>query len=236
MEPAWNNDLQLVQQACEGDRTAFREIVEANRKKIFYFAYDLTGSQQDAEDLSQEVFLKAFRSLEKFRGQASLSSWFYRITLNTFLDQKRKLSFLAEKKKQELDEHNITAISLDRGNPVGNPENYAESRQIQLHIEQALEKLSPRERSVFVMRHYHGMAVKEVAGILSISGGTVKSLLFRAIKKLQKELDFYQVERSASPLYQDPGMKKDGGGDKNDSFTDNRLTGNNDKPVREVYQ
>lgn len=236
MEPAWNNDLQLVQQACEGDRTAFREIVEANRKKIFYFAYDLTGSRQDAEDLSQEVFLKAFRSLEKFRGQASLSSWFYRITLNTFLDQKRKLSFLAEKKKQELDEHNITAISLDRGNPVGNPENYAESRQIQLHIEQALEKLSPRERSVFVMRHYHGMAVKEVAGILSISGGTVKSLLFRAIKKLQKELDFYQVERSASPLYQDPGMKKDGGGDKNDSFTNNRLTGNNDKPVREVYQ
>ena len=154
------------------------------------------------------------------------------------LEKKKQLEKqrLAEKKKQELDEHNITAISLDRGNPVGNPENYAESRQIQLHIEQALEKLSPRERSVFVMRHYHGMAVKEVAGILSISGGTVKSLLFRAIKKLQKELDFYQVERSASPLYQDPGMKKDGGGDKNDSFTNNRLTGNNDKPVREVYQ
>lgn len=227
MEPAWNNDLQLVQQACEGDRTAFREIVELNRKKIFFFAYDLTGSQQDAEDLSQEVFLKAFRSLKKFRGEASLSSWFYRITLNTFLDQKRKLSFSAEKKKQELDEHNITTISLDRDNPVGNPENYAESRQIQLHVDQALEKLSPRERSVFVMRHYHGMAVKEVAGILSISGGTVKSLLFRAIKKLQKELDFYNI----------PAGKKNGGDEKNDSFTNNRLTGNNnDKPVREVYQ
>lgn len=192
MEPAWNSDLKLVRQACKGDRTAFREIVETNKKKIFFLAYDLTGSQQDAEDLSQEVFLKAFRCLKKFRGEASLSSWFYRITLNTFLDRKRKLSFLAEKKQQQLDDQSMTEISLDHNNPFENPETYAESKQMQFHIEQALEKLTPRERSVFVMRHYHGLPVKEVARILNISEGTVKSLLFRAIKKLQKELGFYK--------------------------------------------
>ena len=193
MDPVWNNDLELVQQACKGDRNAFREIVESNRKKIFFFAYDLTGSYQDAEDLSQEVFLKAFRSLKKFRGEASLSSWFYRITLNTFLDQKRKLSFTAEKKQQQLDDQHIREISLNSDNPGSTPENFAESRQIKQHIEQALEALTPKERSVFVMRHYQGMPVKEVAGILNISGGTVKSFLFRAIKKLQKELDFYET-------------------------------------------
>lgn len=227
MEPAWNNDLKLVKQACKGDKAAFQEIVETNKKKIFFLAYDLTGSQQDAEDLSQEVFLKAFRYLKKFRGEASLSSWFYRITLNTFLDQQRKLSFFAEKKQQELDEQLMTEISFARGNPHENPESYAESRQIQLHIEQALEKLSPRERSVFIMRNYHGMQVKEVAGILKISDGTVKSLLFRAIKKLQKELDFYR----------ESGKGQSGRDEENNTFPGKHWQGkNSDFPAKEVYQ
>jgi RNA polymerase sigma-70 factor (ECF subfamily) len=236
MEAAWHNDLELVRQACGGDKTAFREIVETNRKKIFFFAYDLTGSQQDAEDLSQEVFLKAFRSLKKFRGQASLSSWFYRITLNTFLDQKRKLSFSAEKAKQELDGQRITEVSLNQPNPLGNPENYAESRQIRLHIEAALERLTPRERSVFVMRHYQGMPVKEAAGLLGISGGTVKSLLFRAIKKLQKELDFYKEETAPLP-YEKPDSDNNDRGAANDCFADNRPESTaTDPPAKEVYQ
>lgn len=180
-----DRDIHLVKRACSGEEAAFEKIVENNKKKIFYLAFDLTGSPQDAEDLSQEVFLKAFRSLKTFKGEASLSSWLYRITLNTFLDRKRKLSFRVEREYQSLEE------GIEIVDPI-NPENHEESRQIQLHIETALEKLSPRERVVFVMRHYQDMPGKKVAKLLDISEGTVKSLLFRAIKKLQTQLSVYK--------------------------------------------
>ncbi len=186
MEPKNNNEWHLVKQACSGDKNAFKEIVENNKKKIFYLAFDLTGSKQDAEDLSQDVFIKAFCSLQKFKGNASLSTWLYRITLNSFIDQKRKKSVLNHSPGWECHP------THDESPYSGNPETYAESLQIQQHIEQALHRLTPRERSVFVLRHYRGMAGKEVAELLNISQGTVKSLVFRAVKKLRKELSFYR--------------------------------------------
>ncbi|NIM14009.1 MAG: sigma-70 family RNA polymerase sigma factor [Candidatus Aminicenantes bacterium] len=199
MELVMNSDTYLVKRACGGESGAFEQIVELNKKKVFYLAFDLTGSREDAEDLSQEVFLKAFRSLKKFKGDASLSSWLYRITLNAFLDRKRKLSFRKEREYQPLEEvKEITAGSPfeedetvpDRSTAAG-PENYAESRQIQMHIEAALAYLTPRERAVFVMRHYREMPGKKVGQLLNISEGTVKSLLFRAVKKLQPLLKDY---------------------------------------------
>lgn len=179
------HDIYLVKRARSGEQEAFTKIVENHKKKIFYLAFDLTGSRQDAEDLSQEVFLKAFRSLKTFKGEASIGSWLYRIALNTFLDRKRKLSFQAERDSQPLEEGKEPA-------DTDNPENYTESRQIQQHIEAALTQLSPRERAVFVMRHYREMPGKEVGKLLNISEGTVKSLLFRAVKKLQKLLSVYK--------------------------------------------
>lgn len=194
-----NSDTYLVKRACGGESGAFEQIVRLNKKKVFYLAFDLTGSREDAEDLSQEVFLKAYRSLKKFKGDASLSSWLYRITLNAFLDRKRKLSFRKEREYRPLEEvKEITAGSPfeedetvpGRGTAAG-PENYAESRQIQVHIEAALANLTPRERAVFVMRHYREMPGKKVGQLLNISEGTVKSLLFRAIKKLRPLLKDY---------------------------------------------
>ena len=183
-----NSDTYLVKQTCRGESQVFAEIVQENKKKIFYLAYDLTGSAQDAEDLSQEVFLKAFCALKTFKGEASIGSWLYRITLNAFLDRKRKLSFQAEREQQPLEED--MKIACPAG--PGNPENYAQSQQIKKHIEAALAQLSPRERAVFVMRHYQDMPGKEVGKLLNISEGTVKSLLFRAVKKLQKQLSIYR--------------------------------------------
>lgn len=192
MELIQNYELRLIKQASQGDRNAFHEIVEENKKKIFYLAFDFTGSIQDAEDLSQDVFIKAFRSLHTFKGEASISTWLYRITLNTFLDQKRKKSFEMEKNQAPLDE-GVSAEPVFPGNLItGTPETYAESRQMQVHIQQALDTLSPRERSVFLMRHYRGLAGKAVGNLLNISEGTVKSLHSRAIKKMQNALGFYR--------------------------------------------
>lgn len=197
-----NSDIFLVKRACSGERGAFEEIVETNKKKVFYLAYDLTGSVQDAEDLSQEVFLKAYRGLKKFKGEASLSSWLYRITMNAFLDRKRKLSFKVERELKPLEDYEGRAAPFDSDTPPlsthMNPEDYAESRQLQVHIDTALDELTARERAVFVMRHYQGMPGKRVGELLNVSEGTVKSLLFRAIKKLQKHLSHLNME-SGSP-------------------------------------
>lgn len=188
MNPKKNNEGLLVKRACSGDKDAFKEIVENNKKKIFYLAFDLTGSKQDAEDLSQDVFIKAFCSLGKFKGRASLSTWLYRITINSFIDQKRKKSLLNNSPNWVWEDR----AAYDESPYSGNPESHAESLQIQQHIEHALHRLSPGERSAFVLRHYRGLPGKEVANLLNISQGTVKSLLFRALKKLRKELSFYR--------------------------------------------
>ncbi len=172
-------------------RKEFRQVVEDNRKKVFYHAYDLTGSVQDAEDLAQEVFLKAYRNIEKFKGDASVSSWLYRITLNTFIDQKRKLS---EKKERDRDELNelTAARSKEADSHSMSPVKEAETSRAIEDINKALDVLSPRERSVFVMRHFEGMSTRNTGEAINISEGSVKSLLSRAVRKLQKELVIYK--------------------------------------------
>jgi len=184
----------LVLRLQQGEKIAFRELVERFKKNIYYLAYDLTGNHHDAEDLSQEVFIKAFRSMSNFRGDAKLSSWLYRITVNTAISQKRKKSVanmqLQENFEESLDQSkqmNLTEFSR-------NPEKRAEARLMQDHLDAALQKLTPREKSIFVLRHYNDLPQKEIAEILKINLGTVKSMLFRAIKKLQKELAFYQKD------------------------------------------
>lgn len=182
----------LVERANNGEVSAFREIVERYQKKIYYLAYDLTGNHHSAEDLSQEVFIKVFRSLKNFRGDAKFSSWLYRITVNTWISQYRKKSSTALKLWDDFsDSENKPDFYVPADNHH-NPEQFAEASLIQQQIEKALAKLSPRERSIFVMRHYNDLKQKDIADILGITVGTVKSTLFRAIKRLQNELSFYR--------------------------------------------
>ncbi len=185
-------DIDLVKRALDGDKRAMRDIVDANKKKIFYLSYDLTGTMEDAEDLSQEVFLKLFKSLKKYRGQALLSSWLYRITVNTFLSARRLGSSKLRADTVANEDDELMTNRIEDSHIGSNPEVFAEDEQIQAHVNTALETLSPRERAVFIMRNYQGMQVKSCSEALNISEGTVKSLQFRAVKKLQKALSFYK--------------------------------------------
>lgn len=185
------NEQVLVDRFCGGDHTAFHELVGQYKKKIYYLAYDITGNHQEAEDISQEVFIKMFRSLKKFRRDAKMSSWLYQITVNASIDTLRKKS---SKPKRSIDE--FDHLYIQEGLTTGRAANFdpvssAESSQIQNHISQALQKITPKERTVFVMRHYNDLKLNEIAEILNVTIGTVKSLLFRAIKKLRKELSSY---------------------------------------------
>jgi len=185
-------EQQFIEQLRSGDRIAFTRMVTTHQKQIYFLARDLTGNHHDAEDLAQEVFIKAYRSIQNFRGDAKLNTWLYKIAVNTFLDKRKRKSHNMLVFKEDLSQESNNPNHPGQQAQPGNPEKAAEGSLIQEHIEQALQNLSPRERAVFVMRHYHDQAIKEIARGLDIAEGTVKSLLYRAIQKLQQKLAFYR--------------------------------------------
>jgi RNA polymerase sigma-70 factor (ECF subfamily) len=185
-------DKELVEKTSQGDLAAFRAIVDEHKRNVFRLAFDMTGNRHDAEDISQEVFLKAYRSLSQFRGESKISTWLYRITVNACYDHRSKKAWTSMKPTDRFEEKDGSPLFHEHAS--NNPQTTAESRVIQGHIDRALDKLTARERSVFVMRHYSDLSMKEIAMVLKISEGTVKSMLFRALKRLQRELHFYRAD------------------------------------------
>ena len=178
----------LADVATSHAQISFREVVETHKRSIYYLALDLTGNHHDAEDLSQEVFIKAHRGLKSFRGDAQMYTWLRRIAVNTYLNTKRKkaLSFMRFFGDEDEPER---APSDELA-----PDMSAESGVLRQHVERALDTLSPREKSAFVLRHNRDLSVREVATSMDVAEGTVKSLLFRATQKLQKELAYLRHE------------------------------------------
>ncbi len=183
----------LIDRAQRGEMEAFRELVERSRIMVYRMAYDVTGNRHDAEDLSQETYVRAYRALPGFRGGAKWTTWLYRIMVNLSRDQWRKES------RQQLEfsedpEERMDPAAENSSHGADGPVRSAEAGMIQEHITRALDALSPQERRVFVLRHYEHFRLREIADMLEIAEGTVKSCLFRAIRTLQKELAFYRPE------------------------------------------
>lgn len=194
---AWMDDEQdLIARARNGDMRAFRGLVETHRRFVFHLAFDLTGNFQDAEDLSQEVFIRIFRSLRKFRGDCKLSSWLYTITTNTWIELDRTSHARFHHLLAPLEEDTVESLQVRCESYRDDPERSAEKSFIRNHIQNALSVLSPRERSVFALRFFHDLKLAEIAEILGITEGAVKSHVFRAVKKMQKKLSFLVEERS----------------------------------------
>lgn len=195
------NEQNIIDRICRGDTAAFQRLVERYKKKIYFLAYDILGDHHEAEDISQEVFIKVFRSLRNFRRDAKMSSWIYQITANTCIDALRK-----KKSKPQVNLEDFNHVSLQDnlaggGTRVQNPELSAEASIMQHKIQNALHKVTPKERTVFVMRHYNDLKIKEIAETLQVSSGTIKSLLFRALKKLRKELSIHRGKSSMEANY-----------------------------------
>lgn len=195
------NEQNIIDRICRGDTAAFQRLVERYKKKIYFLAYDILGDHHEAEDISQEVFIKVFRSLRNFRRDAKMSSWICQITANTCIDALRK-----KKSKPQVNLEDFNHVSLQDNlaggsTRVQNPELSAEASIMQHKIQNALHKVTPKERTVFVMRHYNDLKIKEIAETLQVSSGTVKSLLFRALKKLRKELSTHRGKSSMEANY-----------------------------------
>ncbi|MCK4577609.1 MAG: sigma-70 family RNA polymerase sigma factor, partial [Candidatus Marinimicrobia bacterium] len=169
------------------DPDAFKTLVTQRRETMLRLAYQLTGDWDEAEDISQQVFIKAYHGLHRFRGDSGLSSWLYRIMVNTYLDHKRQRLARGGRhasadelvKSGQADPFVATAVDED-------PVQATTADHARRHIAEALESLAPRQRSIFVMRHYHDLPLKEIASILHVSLGTVKSQLFRAVRRLRQ--------------------------------------------------
>jgi RNA polymerase sigma-70 factor (ECF subfamily) len=191
---AMTDERTLVRQIQDGDASAFRELVEGYKQRVYYLALDLSGNHHDAEDLSQEVFIKAYKGIGTFRSGAKMSSWLHRITVNAYIDSKRKKARKMVTLVDKKDENDFDPLEAAADEVTGNPERAAVSRAIGEDVEAALERLSDQERAVFVLRHYHDMQLKEISKTLDVAEGTVKSLLFRSIRKLRSQLSHYREE------------------------------------------
>ncbi len=183
----------LIKRAKQGDMEAFHELVEFSKINVYRLAYDMVRNRHDAEDISQDVFLQAYRSLDRFRGDAKWSTWLYRITVNMCIDRGKSMKRKAVEYRDDIGTDGPSELH-SRQAAVDLPDRSAESSMIQGHVEQALDALSSQERTVFVLRHYHDLPLKEIAASLSLAEGTVKSYLFRAVQRLQKELSFYRPD------------------------------------------
>jgi RNA polymerase sigma-70 factor (ECF subfamily) len=188
-----NDEKELVRRLQAGETSAFRELVENHKRALFNLAYDLLGSAPDAEDISQEAFIKVYRAIGEFRGEAQLGSWRYRIVVNLCLNRRRKkaLSEMELRENFEDDEKHEPIAASDH---EANPEKATEAEIIRQHLRGALDRLSPQQRTIFVLRHDEDLPLAEISKILKISEGTVKSQLFRALRKLQEALAFYKAD------------------------------------------
>ncbi len=184
-------EKELIDRLSRGDTDAFRELVETYKKKMYYFALDMVGNPADAEDVSQEVFLKAFRSFKTFKRDAKLSSWLYRIAYNASIDHLRRRSLAPQAVEDTI--LDASAGGFSDSSSSQNPAQAAENRLLRIRIEKALEKVSSQERAVFLLRHYNDLMLDDIAETLQISIGSVKSYLFRCVRKLQKELEIHQT-------------------------------------------
>ena len=185
------DDTVLVREAQRGDRAALEELVRHYDQAVLRLALHLTGSEQDAQDIYQEAFLKAYKSVGNFRFECSFYTWIYRIVTNLCLDHLRKKQVRKEDAPVAVDSEGEEFSLLDRvpdGRATANPERDLMRRELGGRINAALEKLTPRERMVFELKHYHGLRLRTVGEILNTTEETAKNTLFRATQKLRVAL------------------------------------------------
>ena len=185
------DDSVLVREAQRGNRVAFEELVRHYDQAVLRLAMHLTGSETEAQDIYQEAFLKAYRNVGNFRFECSFYTWIYRIVTNLCLDHLRKRQVRKEDAPVAVDADGEQYNVLERvpdGRSGANPERDLMRRELGKHINRALGRLTPRERMVFELKHYHGLKLRTVGEILHTTEETAKNTLFRATQKLRGAL------------------------------------------------
>ncbi len=185
------NDAELIREAQRGNHAAFEELVRQYDNQVLRLAYHLTRSEQDAQDIYQEAFLKAYRNINNFRFECSFYTWIYRIVTNLCLDHLRKRQVRKEDSGVSVDSEGDAYDLLDQvadQRSGASPEKDLMRRELGGRIAKALQKLTPRERMVFEMKHYQGLKLRTIGEILNTTEETAKNTLFRGTQKLRAAL------------------------------------------------
>ena len=185
------DDTSLIREAQQGNRAAFEVLVRHYDQSVLRLALHLTQSETDAQDVYQEAFLKAYKNLGSFRFECSFYTWIYRIVTNLCLDHLRKRNVRKEDSPVATDSSGEEYSVLEQFADVragANPERDLMRRELGKKIGVALSKLTPRERMVFELKHYQGLKLRTVGGMLNTTEETAKNTLFRATQKLRSAL------------------------------------------------
>ncbi|MDD2255666.1 MAG: sigma-70 family RNA polymerase sigma factor [Bacteroidales bacterium] len=175
------DDATLINAFLQGDSTAFTELVHRYQDKVFRIAMGYLHNQEEAEDLSQEIFIVVYQSLHQYKGEAAFSTWLYRVSINTTLQHLRKIKrrtlFLRFLGKEE---EGADLVSNE------DPEKDLLNKEAQKRVKSILNRLPINQRTAFILKQYESLSQKEIARIMKISEGAVEALLQRAKKNLKK--------------------------------------------------
>jgi RNA polymerase sigma-70 factor (ECF subfamily) len=186
-----SEDDDLIREAQRGDRASFDSLVRRYDQSVLRLALHMLGNEQDAQDVHQEAFLKAYRHLANFRFECSFYTWLYRIVTNLCLDHLRRRKSRREDPATVVDSRGdemdlLSNISDTRA--MANPARELDRKRMGQSINEALDKLTPRERTVFELKHYQGLKLRTIGEMLSTTEETAKNTLFRATRKLRLNL------------------------------------------------
>ncbi len=179
-------DAAVVALARDGDSEAFRALVDRHSRAVYRLAYRMTGTPQDADDVVQETFLKAYKQLGRFESRANFSTWLHRIAVNCSIDLIRA----RPRRETGHDAEDLDQLGAgDDGQQQASPERLMLSTEVQHRVARAMSSLSRMERAAFVLRHFEGQSIEEISRALGLKTNATKHSVFRAVKKMRVALE-----------------------------------------------
>lgn len=195
------SDAAAVERTLAGERDAYRVLVERHSAYVYRVAYRMTGNSHDAEEVVQEAFLRAYQKLQQFAGNANFGTWVYRIAANYAIDRLRQKKNEDARREVPLRAAEGESVSdpLEKlKDPAPSPERLAGNAQLAQKMQEALETLTPAERTAIVMRHWDGSGIEEIAAVLKSNSSAAKNTVFRAVQKLRLALKPFAEGRGAA--------------------------------------
>jgi RNA polymerase sigma-70 factor, ECF subfamily len=186
MERMEESDADALAQARAGDSDGFRTLVERHSRGMFRLAYRMTSNEQDAEDVVQEAFLRAFRRLDQYDARARFSSWLFRITANCAYDTLRARKRRDEEPWPEMNDGSETPVDFPSADPA--PDRLMLSVEIRRRVGLAMSRMSAQEKAAFVLRHFEGMSTAEIGAALELEASAAKQSVLRAVRKVRQVL------------------------------------------------
>ncbi len=192
-----SSDQDLVRLSLRGDERAARELVERFQRPVFSLVYRMVRDRELAEDLSQEVFVRTFNNLERYDRSYKFSSWLFKIAYNLTVDHLRRrelqtISVHGSPDAVTADRQEATSVTLESAGE--RPDEVLEARELAGHMEEAIAVLRPEYRTAILLRHVEGYAYEEIAEVMGIPLGTVKTYIFRARRELRDSLEYVRDE------------------------------------------